>query len=149
MIRFVIFKTLWTAGGTLHNFKSPPALRVLVSNRTSIPNPLLSMKTTSPRCSTMPLFHPLRRCVRCNGRSSHLPLRACSAIVALCLLADLTDGDKPLHYIQVADSQIRGRRSLVNDLRCRERIPKNFRDRPGEDMQTKKQPIPAALGAFK
>ena len=34
-------------------FKSPRALRVLVSNRTSIPRPLLSTKTTSPRCSTM------------------------------------------------------------------------------------------------
>src|SRR5438552_18941155 len=86
----------------------------------------------------MTLFHPLRRCVRCTGQSSHLPLRACSAIVALCLLADLTDGDKPLHYIQVADSQILGRGSLVNDLRCRAPVHKNFRHRPREDWHNKK-----------
>ncbi len=39
------------SSGTWHNFKSPRAVRVLVSSRTSVPSPLLSMKTISPRCS--------------------------------------------------------------------------------------------------
>src|SRR5579862_2381683 len=41
------------ACGALHNLRSPCIWRVLVSMRTMVPSPLLSMKTTSPRCRTM------------------------------------------------------------------------------------------------
>src|SRR3989442_869216 len=96
----------------------------------------------------MTLFHPLRRCVRCTGQSSHLPLRACSAIVALRLLADPTDGGKPLHYIQVGDSHFTAAVALLTIFDAGRRFIRTLDTGPERIGTTKKAADSGCLGCF-
>ena len=101
------------SGGTLHSFKSPPFLRMLISSRTSIPRPLLSMKTTSPRWSTMSVPSCMSRLTWACNSSVSLPatmrplhrimvtsptprVSSDSRTVPPCL----NQGHKTAHYIQ-------------------------------------------------
>src|ERR1700694_3797410 len=81
----------------------------------------------------MTRFH-LQRCVRCTEQWSHLPLRACSAIAALCLLADLNEGPQTATLYPRFGNGARARRKIAAAQRAKWAKVKREKKRPDTDQ---------------
>jgi len=122
---------LWVSERRLHNFKSLLTRRVLVRSRTSIPSPLLSMKTTSPRCRMMSLWscRMPQTCSRNDSASGPATMRPEHWTMVTSPTARVfSDSGKlapepsrthrqPRHYIQVTSSPSCLKVSWQGDLR--------------------------------